>query len=454
MESRRIAFAGWDAREGRASDMEIDLDHVGQRLAALRGEAKARNVEVQPKYRAPPPARDPKDPAVGKWAIVTLREDAEKAREALAPLLQRRESQGFLWRPPEGAPGVIEIARPPKPSVDLWVKRLRQVTGFEPPHYLLFIGGPDRVPFEVQHAVDMVFATGRLDVSDTPDGPFSWEACRAYAEKVVRYEERAMKVEPRALLYSFSTDEATRDAHENLSMPLAAHLGESRVSRLFGAEATTARLCEALRKSSPAVVITTSHGIEFPAEQGLWGALTDSSFGASASPVPFSAGEVAKGERMGAGAIVLAFACFSAGVPAVSAHRKLVDEVDGVIPGAPFTAALPRAWLGRPDGPVAFAGHVDRATSNSYQAAMQGPNAAPFFDFADWLLGSQGTLGQALSTFHDRAAQAAADLASVLSVARSGAAKRTPRMVADAWVRFHDYEGYVLLGDPAIRAAV
>ena len=56
------------------------------------------------------------------------------------------------------------------------------------PYYLLLVGGPDRFPFEFQYELDLYRATGRLDVSDTPGGPFSWDACRRYAEKVVAYE--------------------------------------------------------------------------------------------------------------------------------------------------------------------------------------------------------------------------------------------------------------------------
>jgi hypothetical protein len=433
--------------------MEVDLNRVPDRLNALRGEARARANEdeiVKPRVRGAPPATDPMNPAIGKWAVVALQEDADKAREAMAPLLQHREK--WLWKPPGGAPGVLAFSKPATPNVERWIKRLREAAGGKPPYYLLLVGGPDRIPFEVQHALDRGFATGRLDVSEMAGGPLSWDAVRAYAEKVVRYETGGMPVDRRALLYSFATDEATQESHEVLSMPLAEHLGEQAAARLFGADATTERLCEALRKSSPAVVVTTSHGLELPADPALWGALTDSSFGTSKSPVPFSAG-LAR-ERLGAGAIVLAFACFSAGVPGVSAHRTLMEEADIPIPGAPFTSPLPRVWLGRPDGPVAFAGHVDRATSHSFRAAKRGEDADPFFHFADWLLTGKGTLGQAMSTFHERAGEAAGDLASILSVARTGAARRSPAAVIDAWVRFHDYEGYIVLGDPAIRAAV
>lgn len=455
-ESHRVTFAGWDARKRGVDEMEVNLGGLRDKLADLRGEASERAREkekVKPTVRGAPPKKDPANPAVGKWAIVTLIDDAEKAREALAPLLKHREP--WLWQPPEGgSPGLLSFSKPATQSVDRWIKRLREASAFKPPYYLLLVGGPDRIPFEVQHAFDLAFATGRIDVSDTPGGPFSWNAVRAYAEKVVRYETGKIPVDPRALLYSFATDGATQESHATLSAPLAAHLGEAKVARLFGADATTANLCNALRGRSPAVVVTTSHGIEFPCDPLEWGALTDSLFATSASAVPFGASVAGQAPRLAAGAIVFAFACFSAGVPRVSAHQKLVEQVDEVISGAPFTAPLPRAWLGKPEGPVAFAGHVDRATSHSFRTTKRGEDADPFFHFADWLLEGEGTLGQAMSTFHERAGDAATDLANILSIARSGEAKRSPASVVEAWVRFHDYAGYILLGDPAIRAAL
>jgi len=192
--------------------------------------------------------------------------------------------------------------------------------------------------------------------------------------------------------------------------------------------------------------VTVSHGLEMPEDPALWGALSDSTFVGGTGGLAFSASAVRPGP-FAPGAVFLAFACFSAGVPRQSAHRLLTGEGDGDLPFAPCTAPLARALLAHPDGPVAFVGHVDRTTSGSFESnGSNGPEA--FCDFASWTLADTGTLGQAMSTFQDRARSAARRLADLLSPAMRRA--RSPDALVDAWVRYHDATGYVLLGDPAL----
>jgi hypothetical protein len=276
----------------------------------------------------------------------------------------------------------------------------------------------------------------------------------------VRYEEGAMPVTPGALLYSFSTDPATRRGHDSLALPIAEYLegpGRGRLdppSKLFDAEATAGALSLAFTQSRPALVLTMSHGIECfraPGRRDLWGALTDSTFGGGGAH-PFDAARVPAEGPFAPGAVVLCFACFSAGVPAESAYDRLPGAPGEAVAGAPFTSPLPRALLAHAEGPVAFYGHVDRATTYSFKrAGEKGP--AAFRDFVAWAR-EGGTLGQAMSTFSEMHGDAADSLARVLADARRRPDAAASRAVVNAWIRYHDAAGYVLLGDPALRLAL
>jgi len=378
--SRIVAFAGWSLAAARATASTVDLDAIAGLLAAFertRGEPRTFTPQDETPYRRPPSEESPEDPAIGRWAAVVLEEDFEPARNALRRLIARRVVQGYalpLGPGLVGAPGLIVMRRPASSSLDRWRRSLHEATAGTLPHYLLLVGGPRRFPFEVQVTLDEVHATGRLDAGEDASGAPLWEAYRAWADKVVRYEEGRMPVEPHALLYSFATDASTRRSHDELVRPLDAYLsGPGRQNRsrpdaphrLFDRDATTARLCETLASSRPALLITASHGLECfdtPDERNSWGALTDATF-VGKNGTPLDAAHVPSGP-FGPGAVALSFACFSAGVPAESAHRALVDGVLGPVPGAPFTSPLPQALLAHPEGPVAFVGHVDRATKS------------------------------------------------------------------------------------------
>jgi hypothetical protein len=318
---------------------------------------------------------------------------------------------------------------------------------------------PDRVPLEIQQALDQLYITGRLDAGGT-DGTLSWDACHTYAEKVARYEAGGMPVAPEALLYSFAVDEATQTAHQRLTLPLDDYLCQpakrkrwkrtgAPPDRRYEKSARSGELRAALRQARPALVFTASHGIEFPADRERWGALTDSTFVGASGGVPLSASAITRGEPFAAGAVFFAFACFSAGVPRTSVFSVFGTGRD--VEGAPFTAPLPRALLAHPDGPVAFIGHVDRVTDRCFTDRLLGRELAPFEDFLGWSLGGHGTLGQALGTFRDRSKAALVRLIHLQSPVAARRPAMTDKQLADLWLLYYDYSGFVLLGDPAIR---
>ncbi len=434
-----VYYAGWNAARGAATSAPYP-----ERLEGVRSPAIGQNDDDD--TRGAPPDLDPEDPTIGRWAAVVLEEDADAAREALAPLLKRRREDGIAFEGPSGTPGLVLMRRPASAGSDRWFRSLDEACAQSVPHYLLLLGGPDRFPFAIQEAFDRQFLVGRLDVGDTPTGPLSWPAVQRYAQKLALFQGDFSQGSTRALVYSFATDEATRQSHAGLAEPLMANLGASRCDALLGREATTANLIARLQGPCPPLVYTASHGLEMPSDPALWGALTDSTFTGASGGQAFSALVLPSQGPFGKDSVLVSFACFSGGVPEVSAHRKLTGEGEEPLAGAPMVAPLARALLARSEGPVAFVGHVDRATSASFSSRLTQSGADPFIHLAGWYARGQGTLGQAVGTLRDRANQSARELAEVLS--KSGTASRR---TVDAWLRYNDCSGYVLLGDPVLR---
>jgi hypothetical protein len=69
------------------------------------------------------------DPRVGKWAAIVLREDAAAAKEALAPLLEQRTSEGVAFDETGPCPGFVVIDRPAADKPFLWEEALREAAG-------------------------------------------------------------------------------------------------------------------------------------------------------------------------------------------------------------------------------------------------------------------------------------------------------------------------------------
>lgn len=394
------------------------------------------------------PLRDPFDPRVGKWAAVVLREDAAAARPALEPLLELRAREGVAFDAGP-APGYLVIDRPAADKPFLWEEALREAAG-SPPHHLLLIGGPERFPFDVVSGWSTRRIVGVLDVADDPLGPLSWDAVHRYARKLRDRAAAPAGLARRALVYAFRTDAATRRSHDKLAVPLLRYLTEQlrrlpasaqAPISLLGDAATTRNLIATAAAERPALVFTCSHGIEYPADPTQWGALTGADH-AEPHGHPLSVG--ALDGPLADGGVVFAFACFSAGIPGKSAVIELLTPGQDEPAQVPRIAPLPRLVLGQDRGPVAFIGHVDRATAGSY-GGFEG--TSPFEDLADFVLGGLGTVGQGMSTFWDTAGRAAHDLVAAL---RPDAATTSQQKVA-AWVRNLDATGWLLLGDPCVR---
>jgi hypothetical protein len=436
-----IFTAGWRENAEAATTLEVRPESV-RRMAAPDHLPSPRG----PEYMAPPPGEDPEEPVIGKWAAVVLQGQETEAAQALAPLINHRRQQGYLW-----GDGIIVIAPSVSGTVESWWRRFERAVGVDPPQYLLLVGGPDRLPFEFQYELDLHRATGRLDVSDTPGGDFSWAACQRYAEKVAAYEQAQISLEAKPLFYSLTSDSSTKVSHDYLVLELAKTIPGT-VTALYGDEATAENLAEALAAArAPKLVFTASHGVEFPADPVRWGALTDAAFRGRSDDAVVSAQLASKAERFGHGSIVFAFACFSAGVPERSTVSFLAGESDAPLGMGARVSALPRQLLGHPQGPVAFIGHVDRVSAVAFQSSFGMAGITPYRHFTGWLRQKGATVGRALGTMREDARRVGAQIAAALEqAAQTGGDKTTIREAGRKWIGFHDYRGFILLGDPAV----
>lgn len=396
-----------------------------------------------------------------RWAAVILEEDKAKATEALAPLCALRKEQQLAMSsaPSSGLPdGLIVMSRPRSSDPERWAARMSEAAGAPLPDYLLLVGGPDRFPFDVQAFLDISKMTGRLDFDG--DGDSYWSQCSTYAQKVVRFEKGQSLVEPNALFYGFGVDSATATARQDLIGRLLQYVkseafpttdGRTLLTpiELLDKQATSAALRSALQAKRPALVFTASHGLEYPQSASLWGALTDTRFVGSTGDDPLTAVTIPS-DAFAEGSVIVSFACFSAGVPRRSAMRYLRSGEDVDIPGAPFVSPLPKRLLGHPRGPVAFLGHVDRATSESFAMLAGETVPASFAAFCEDTLGGFGTLGEAMAKFRTQTGEAREALIKSFPAYDGRPSIASPEEKIRRWIRYFDAQGYLLLGDPAL----
>jgi hypothetical protein len=352
------------------------------------------------------------------------------------------------------------------------------------PGYLLVLGGPDQVSFELQQVLAGSFSVGRVGF----DADAGYEA---YIDKLLR-SERAPAPAPARAVYFTARDgtPATELGHRLLMQPCIADAVEQRTAGRFAAseiatieDEDPAQAVDRLLAAAagPGVLFSCSHGAGAPRDgwgspdhrRSLQGALClgrgqrlDAQLVAQAPFVP--------------GGMWLMFACFGAGTPRHSAyhpwlarlqaHGEFDDDLASVLvslPGErelPFIAALPQAALANPGGPLAIIGHLDLAWSYGFQdieKMSRGERHRRFHELVAQLVrGSRvglalgGSLMRARNQVQTELAIAAAAEARAGQEGideRSGIARAA---LGHRWMVLQDLDGYIVLGDPAARMAV
>jgi len=406
---------------------------------------------------------NPCDLGEAGWGVVYTQKDEKKVdaiREALKPLLDLRREQASRiamnrYREYRGEQGFQE-----GDNKSLFLEHhgltAGEVNPDRMPYYLLVVGDPRDIPYEVQCMLDVERAVGRLwfDTIDEYD---------RYARRVVAAETAEVSRKRRAVFFAprHCGDEVAGLSVDHLVRPIAAEARENcpgwQIAEILDGAATKEALARVLGEAeTPDFLFTSGHGMVFgsgnPRQLKNQGALVCRDWPGPSwkDPVPdgfyFSGDDV----RCVAGSLVaFFFACFSGGAPAVRSYD--LDKPLSIAP-YPFVAGLPSALLGRSDaGALAVIGHVDLAFTYSFRTPTEGEPIERLEDFN--LLIQQilqgAPVGAAMEIFGRRYAALAADLSEELLAVRRG---KVPdeKTLFKLWL-CQDARNYVVLGDPAVR---
>lgn len=347
------------------------------------------------------------------------------------------------------------------------------------PYYLLLIGSPEDIPFEFQYGLDVQFAVGRIDFGDDD------AAYRRYAENVVAAERGAVTPSSNVTFFAVHNDGdvATQLSRDYLAAPLRrnllAHKDKDRYAASWDFQliqdkkAKKSRLLKLLSSPArPALLFTTSHGLEFnyqnpdhrARQEREQGAIICSDWPEAGTTTVKAAHylcgrDVRDNDALDArGMIAFFFACYGAGTPRYDEYAKQQYKTRGepIAPRA-FIADLPKALLSLERGALAVVGHVERAWGTSFLGEVSGdPDAlktrsrehvAVFEAALDQLLKGY-PLGDAMDFFNIRYAALSTEI-NALDPDRP-----PPHKLAELWTTTHDARGYIIIGDPAVRLAL
>lgn len=339
------------------------------------------------------------------------------------------------------------------------------------PYYVLIAGSPELIPFRFQAMLDVAGCVGRVDFESVDD-------LKTYVDKVIRLEEAPAPATTADVLF-FATDhgiridgsyDATYFSRRYMVEPLVKFVestGLFNVTAIIGETATKPNLVEALRKSTPALVYTASHGLgavdePLAVQKRLNGAICCQRTGKPESYL-FSGDDVPVSEPFLEGAVFFQFACFGYGTPAVSefAHWQL-GVPENKLPVS-FTAALPKRLLALPRGPIGFIGHVDTAWLHGFDDPNKPvletgwhPRLQPFIEAVDTLLKVQPP-GLAMGDFNTRYNIMNARLTEVLEKKALGIYEDTPatrQKLATDFILRSDAQNYMVFGDPGAQVRI
>lgn len=477
-ERKQVVVNGINGVTGNYDVAPVAIEDLARALKGIPSEEAApdhvvaRGQKLQhPSFeRALPWGVEPHDLTRAGWAIVFHKDEKREVREALRPLIEHRRAQV------RDDARVKELTYAPAEDASEWLARhdvsWHNIQPTKVPYYLLWVGSPEQIPFEVTHEIDSDYCVGLLH-ADKP------EDYARYTNSVVEYEKATAIRNTREVVY-FGTrhpfDDATQLSADLLVTPLAEGIpadgatpAENAIApelgfrqRTFIGDAATRQtllglLCGA--DTMPSLLFTASHGIvwpngdarQFPSQGALlcqdwpgFGSVTPQHF-VAASDVPDTA-------RLH-GLITFHFACFSGGTPHQNLYSFKRDRQPPSIAPRPFIAALPRRLLSHPGGgALACIAHVERAWGSSITGLAASPQIRAFQRAIAQILVAK-PVGIAVQEFNDLSAKLSDVLSGLLGKAFQGSPIDDVELTS-TWMQRNDAGGFVLLGDPAVRLRV
>jgi len=405
---------------------------------------------------------DAGDPREAGWSFVVARDDPERAEivRMVRPLAEHRGMADPT------AP--ILFSGEPASEWDSWLLNYSLGHEFKFPQYLLMVGEPARLPFQLQSLLGTVASVGRVSFPDLSD-------LDRYVQKVLRLENaRDPVVRRQAILFGPDDDselEPTFFSRKHMVEPLSSRIGDKlgfEVSSLVGEEATKEGLVGMLRASNPALVYTASHGLAASTKSAQIqmrynGAICCQFDGSGRMDCIFSADDVPMDEPFLEGAVFFQFACFGYGTPAESDYHHWLRGVPKRYAQSDFLAALPRRLLAHPRGPIAYVGHLDTAFLHGFYdpreplgAERWNSRIQPYVRAVEQLLSVQPAglamedirkrlhlCNHSLMIYYDRQRRGTLDLNT-----------ESTRQLVDHWIYRGDAQNYMIFGDPAARVRI
>lgn len=408
----------------------------------------------------------PNDLTRQRWAVIAPDgPDGDVLVDRIRPLIDLRKTQQGpdvrIYRVPPNQTG--EQAARWKKQVFIPSERHRD----DLPRYQLILGDLHQVSADLQVIQATDGFVGRLAFDRLED-------YRAYADKLIAYERAPAPTGLRAVFHAVQDGtSATTIGQRSLidpSLELARDL-RSRGPSSFPAEifegppglpAPDPFLALA-RAAEPTAMFSVSHGAGAP--RGGWGSVAEQrarqgamSFGDAGE---LTGADLANGPFL-PGGVWFMLACFGAGTPATSkyqrwlaelaAHNQFAGQPEAVLKSLPasgerpFIAALPKALLANPRGPLAFVGHLDLAWTYSFRELDSGRGQNRPTRFVQTLTSLvRGTrVGAAFRELFRFFEQTNTELTTL-----DEAEQAAPLRRAHLWMLRQDLAGYVVLGDPA-----
>lgn len=416
-----------------------------------------------------PEGVDPKDIRQAGWAVVFHEQEKQEVRAALQPLIEHRRRQI----------GNDKIARVLEYKSGEDIADFLGKYGAAPgevapncvPYYLLLVGDPEKIPFDLGHFLDVEYCVGRLHF----DKASKYEN---YVKGVISYETEATVPRQREVAFFAPRNEgdaATGLSADKLVKPLSDGIPststeagnpwvgqglEFRAKKIWGPDATKDALGNLFRSTSdgsgPAFLLTASHGVGWdngdPRQADGNGALVCQGWkpGGSLKAEHYFAASDIPSEASFSGMINFHFACYGAGTPKYDPFFHEPGQAPPQIAPVSFLSALPCAMLSHSNGgSLAAIGHVERAWGYSFIAPKVGPQLGPFRNAITRIL-KGFPVGFAMQDFNEKYSIYSVLLSALLE--RIGHGETVPdKELASKWIQRNDAQSYVVIGDPAVR---
>lgn len=332
--------------------------------------------------------------------------------------------------------------------------------------HVLILGGPTEIPFAFQSLLDTLVPVGRVDLG--------LDELADYAKRVV-ISENSERQPGEPVVFATGREKLKKGEQtdtdyfmlNDLARPIADHLPLHNIQpqRLFGSNATAAKLIQKCRKAKNTVVFTVTHGDEWGSrdvevqKRFMGGIICD-------DRIVFGEDLAKTNGPLADQSVWFHYGCYGYGTPEVSSYGSWTrpDRSRMVIAKEPFVADIPKRLLALDNGPLAFIGHLDIAYIPGLDplASARGRNPGkmtrvssrvrPYVFVIDELINGR-TVGESMVHLNRRATFLSSSLLTMTDefLDATGSAHESIDWMVESFILRMDALNYMVFGDPAVR---